>query len=114
LAAKPVPGRPPKLDPADRRKILDLLLAGPTHHGFGTELWTLARAAQVIERHLDVRYHPSQVWRILRALDWSCQKPQSAPASETKKRSPAGGDGLARIKKSGPNGQSCCFWMKRV
>jgi hypothetical protein len=36
----------------------------------------LARVADVILRHFGVRYHPSQVWRILLALDWSPQKPQ--------------------------------------
>ncbi len=77
LAARPVPGRPLKLGQDDRGRIAELLLEGPTRHGFGTELWTLARVAHVIERHFGVRYHPSQVWRILRALGWSCQKPQT-------------------------------------
>jgi transposase len=77
LSAKPVPGRPPKLGPAQRRQISGLLLQGPIPHGFSTELWTLARVAEVIESRFGVRYHPSQVWRILLALGWSCQKPQS-------------------------------------
>lgn len=76
LAAKPVPGRPPKLGLAQWRRIVALLLKGPTHYGFATELWTLARVAEVIERRFGVSYHPSQVWRILRALGWSCQKPE--------------------------------------
>jgi transposase len=75
LLARPVPGRPLKLDLAKRKRIVDLLRQGPTHHGFETELWTLERVAEVIERRFDVSYHPSQVWRILRSLDWSCQKP---------------------------------------
>jgi transposase len=75
LAARPAPGRPPKLDSAKRRRIVDLLRQGPIHHGFETELWTLGRVAEVIERKLGVSYHPSQVWRILPSLDWSCQKP---------------------------------------
>jgi transposase len=77
LAAKPVPGRPLKLSLAKRRRIASLLQKGPIHHGFATELWTLARVAEVIERHFRVSYHPSQVWRILRSLGWSCQKPES-------------------------------------
>ena len=76
LAAKPVPGRPLKLSLARRRQLLQLLSKAPTHHGFATELWTLERVAQVIERRFDVSYHPSQVWRILLSLGWSCQKPQ--------------------------------------
>ena len=76
LAARPVPGRPPKLSAARRRRLLDLLRQGPTRHGFRTELWTLGRVAEVIERRFGVRYHPSQVWRILSDLGRSCQKPQ--------------------------------------
>jgi transposase len=76
LAAKPACGRPPKLSPARRRQLLHMLARGPRRHGFATELWTLARVAEVIERRWGVSYHPSQVWRILVALGWSCQKPQ--------------------------------------
>jgi transposase len=75
LLAKPVPGRPPKLNLDQRRQIVDLLRQGPTPYGFATELWTLERVAEVIERRFEVTYHPSQVWRILVSLDWSCQKP---------------------------------------
>ena len=77
LTAKPVPGRPLKLSLAGRQRLADLLVKGPIHHGFATELWTLARVAEVIESHFGVSYHPSQVWRILLALGWSCQKPES-------------------------------------
>lgn len=76
LAAKPAPGRPPKLSPARRRQLLGMLSRGPRRHGFGTELWTLARVAEVVYRRWRVSYHPSQVWRILVGLGWSCQKPQ--------------------------------------
>jgi transposase len=76
LAARPSPGRPRKLSLACRRQLLHLLARGATAHGFGTELWTLGRVAEVICRRWGVSYHPSQVWRILVALGWSCQKPQ--------------------------------------
>ena len=77
LAAKPVPGRPPKLDLAQRQRIGQLLLKGPAHFGYQTQLWTLERIAEVIEKTFGVSYDPSQVWRILMALGWSCQKPES-------------------------------------
>jgi transposase len=77
LLARPVPGIPPKLDPARHQEIARLLLRGPAHYGFATQLWTLARIAEVVERHLGVDYHPSQLWRILSGLGWSCQKPES-------------------------------------
>lgn len=77
LSAKPVPGRPLKLTAARRQQLAEMLLKGPTHFGFETELWTLNRIAEVIDRRFKVSYHPSQVWRILLALGWSCQKPES-------------------------------------
>jgi len=77
LSAKPVPGRPPKLDAAQRRRIARLLLKGPLRHGYETQLWTLDRVSEVIARHLGVSYHPGHVWRILLSLGWSCQKPES-------------------------------------
>ena len=51
------------------------LLAGPKAHGFSTDMWTLARVAQVIERVAGVS-SPSQTWLILRQrLGWTRQRP---------------------------------------
>lgn len=77
LAAKPASGRPPKLNGAQRQRITRLLLLGPIHHGYNTQLWTLERISEVIEQRLGVSYHPGHVWRILVNLGWSCQKPES-------------------------------------
>ena len=51
------------------------LVRGPTAHGYATQLWTLARVAEVIERITGVCYHPGHVWRLLRELGWSVQRP---------------------------------------
>ena len=40
-----------------------------------TELWTLARVADVIEKVTGVKYHPGHVWRVLRQMGWSRQRP---------------------------------------
>ncbi len=76
LAARPTPGRPPKLTAAQRRQLAGMLRKGPRHFGYATELWTLTRIAEVILMRFGVSYHPSQVWRILVDLGWSCQKPE--------------------------------------
>ena len=68
-------GRPAGLDAAMRRELVQLLTAGAMAHGFATELWTLARIARVIEQHFGIKYSAVQVWRILGALGWSCQRP---------------------------------------
>ncbi|MCX7841366.1 MAG: winged helix-turn-helix domain-containing protein [Anaerolineae bacterium] len=77
LQARPIGGRPPRLLPAQKKKLEQVLLAGPLAAGFKTDLWTLKRIAQIIQRLFDVTYHPSHVWKILTDdLGWSCQKPE--------------------------------------
>jgi transposase len=76
LAAKPHPGRPPRLSSKQQERLLRLLLKGATAHGYPGQLWTLPRVAKVIERHFGVRYHPAHVWKILSRCGWSAQKPQ--------------------------------------
>jgi transposase len=75
LTGKPR-GRPARLTAAQLEQLPQELLKGPTAHGYGTELWTLKRIAAVIKRLFGVSYHESQVFRILRALGWTCQKPE--------------------------------------
>src|SRR5882724_3894271 len=48
---------------------------GPRAHGFSTDLWTLPRVAELIARLTRVRHHPGHVWRLLRRLGWSLQRP---------------------------------------
>ena len=68
-------GRKPKLGPTQLAKVEQALRAGPRAYGFSTDLWTLPRVATVIERLTRVRHHPGHVWRILRGLSWSLQRP---------------------------------------
>ena len=68
-------GRPPKLSEADVARLEQCLKQGPEQYGYLTGLWTLARVRKLIEQQYAVRYNPSQVWRILRELNWSCQRP---------------------------------------
>jgi transposase len=70
-----VPGRPPKVNEKDLTKVARALEKGPRANGFPTELWTLARVADVIEEVTGVTYHPGHVWRVLRQMGWSRQKP---------------------------------------
>lgn len=76
LRAKPAPGRPPKLTAQQRGELPHLLLRGAAAWGFETELWTTRRIATVIRRAFGVRLHRAHVGRVLRALEWSCQKPE--------------------------------------
>jgi transposase len=69
-------GRMPRLTETQLRRLDRALRKGPRAHGFGTDLWTLDRVAQVIEAETGVRYHPGHVWKLLRdKLGWSRQRP---------------------------------------
>ena len=76
LESRPHPGGASRLTVAQRKHLIGMLLRGPRKHGYGTELWTLARVAELIAVTFGVEYHPSAVWHILRAMGWSCQKPE--------------------------------------
>lgn len=68
-------GRRPRLHPEDLRRIEKGLKRGPEALGYETSLWTSWRVAHLIEHECGVKYHPTQAWRILRQLGWSCQRP---------------------------------------
>jgi transposase len=68
-------GRLPKLDAKQREQLDEALRLGARAHGFPTDLWTLPRVAKVIRQATGVRYHPGHVWRILRSMNWSLQRP---------------------------------------
>jgi transposase len=68
-------GRPAKLSPAQLRDLERALKRGPEAFGFTSGLWTAARVRDLIECRTGVRYHEDHVWRILRKLNWSCQRP---------------------------------------
>jgi transposase len=76
MAGTPHPGGVSRLTLGQRKQLIRMLLQGPTRHGYRTELWTLARVAELIAVTFGVQYHPSAVWHILRGMDWSCQKPE--------------------------------------
>lgn len=76
LASKKHQGRTPRLGKRQKKKLEQVLLKGAEAAGYATDLWTLARVAEVIEREFEVKYHPGHVWYILRGMGWSCQKPE--------------------------------------
>jgi hypothetical protein len=68
-------GKPAQLSSAELAKIRGVLDRGAVVAGFDNDLWTLARIAQVIERATGVAHHPGHMWRILKAMRWSLQRP---------------------------------------
>jgi len=81
-------GRKPRLKASDLRRIQRGLQRGPEALGYETSLWSAWRVADLIEQECGVRYDPSQAWRILPQLGWSCQRPvgRALERDETKIR----------------------------
>lgn len=76
LVASKHPGAAPKLTAKECQRLLKLLEQGPRKHGWKTDLWTLPRIAELIQRKFGQQYDQSGVWRLMRRLGWSCQKPE--------------------------------------
>ena len=68
-------GRKPRLSEKELENIREALKRGPEALGYETGLWTAWRVADLIERECGVQYHPGHVWKILKQLGWSCQRP---------------------------------------
>jgi transposase len=68
-------GRKPRLGATELRALERGLKRGPEALGYTSGLWTAGRVRALIEYATGVRYHEAHVWRILRKLNWSCQRP---------------------------------------
>jgi transposase len=69
-------GRRPKLSRDQLAEIEAALANGAEANGYTTNLWTLPRVAEVIERMSGVAYHPGHVWYLLHdLLGWTWQRP---------------------------------------
>ena len=69
-------GPEPRLGPAQLAELERQLLRGPQAHGYRTDLWPLRRIAELIRKLSGVRDDPAHVYKLLRRLGWSCQKPE--------------------------------------
>jgi transposase len=68
-------GRKRLLSASDEQQLVGLLRQGPERLGYETPLWTCDRVAHLIEAEFGVRYHAGHVWKILRQMNWSPQRP---------------------------------------
>ena len=77
LRRRPAAGRPPKLSDAQTAEVEQALLAGAQANGFATDLWTLDRVVQVVQRLTGVRLSRASSWRLLhQRLGWTVQRPE--------------------------------------
>jgi transposase len=76
LLAKPIPGRPPKLDAQQMRWVAEAVRGKtPLQFRFEYALWTLTLIGELIRRQFGVRLTPASVSRVMRLLGFTVQKP---------------------------------------
>lgn len=76
LLAKPVPGRPPKLDEDQQRQVFEWVAGSdPRQLAFDFALWTRDMVRQLIRREFGVVMSASAVGRMLHRLGLSPQRP---------------------------------------
>ena len=68
-------GRPGAMPAKERIKLGKMLVAGALTNGFPTELWTLARIGKLVKREFGHAFSTVHVWRIIRDLGFSSQRP---------------------------------------
>jgi len=75
---KPTPntGRPSLLSDRQKKALVRVLVKGPLEAGYSSDLWTLKRIGQIVQKNFRVRYCTGNLWNLMSVLGWSCQKPQ--------------------------------------
>jgi transposase len=76
LKAKPIPGKPPKLDGQQLQNLARIIREkNPLQMKFEYALWTLAMVRKLIRQEFDVRLSEVSVGRILKRLGFTPQRP---------------------------------------
>jgi transposase len=75
LASSGKRGRSARLSSAQLKAVEQALRKGARSQGYATDLWTLDRVGAVIESVTGVTYHRGHVWKVLRSLGWTRQRP---------------------------------------
>jgi transposase len=70
IAARAIPGRPPRLQPAQCDQLFSCLAQGARAYGYATDCWTQQRVAALIHRLFGVTFSAFHVGRILTARGW--------------------------------------------
>ena len=100
LAAKPHPGRTPFLTADQEKQVLGWLAEPPTKHGFGTDLWTAKRVAQLILQKLKVRFHPHYLREWLTTRNYPPEAGSTGEAARPGRDRGVAPEGLAADQKN--------------
>lgn len=72
----PYQGKPSRLSDEQMKELADIVEAGPEVSGLDTGVWTSPIIADLVTRRFGIKYHPSQIRRILHKLGFSIQYPK--------------------------------------
>lgn len=73
--AVPRSGRPHDGPPPQQDILPSILVRGALAYGYTSDLWTLPRIVDVVEKEWGVRYSRNRMWELLKAHGLSWQKP---------------------------------------
>lgn len=76
LQRQPCGGRPNTLDLKNRKRLMDIVMQPASHFGYETDFWTCRRLIQMTQQELKVNISQPTMWRVLRDLDLTYQKPR--------------------------------------
>lgn len=76
ISKGPYQGRPSRLSDEQMKELSDIIEAGPEVSGLDTGVWTSPIIADLVRRRFGIKYHPSQIRRILHKLGFSIQYPK--------------------------------------
>lgn len=69
-------GRPNLLNVDHRKELVAFVLKPASDFGYETDFWTCRRLIQVVKQHLDITISQPTMWRLLRDMDLTYQKPE--------------------------------------
>jgi len=78
----PGPGRPAKLTSTQEKIVLRWLSDPPSAYGFGTDLWSAPRLAQLLQEVFGVHFNPDYLGTWLRQRGYTPQKPHRVPREQ--------------------------------
>lgn len=76
LERQPGSGRPALFDAKARERVVKTVLKPASSFGYETDFWTCRRLIQVARKHLRIRVSQPTMWRVLRDVGLTYQKPE--------------------------------------
>jgi transposase len=80
LHHRPHPGRPARLDGAQKAALKQVVLDGPDVEATGLSAWTMSELCREVKERWGVSYHPSHLGKLMHQLDLSWVSAETGPS----------------------------------